>query len=879
MELQCHGRWRSAQQGVETIVQFTQARLQRSRRQWEKALVRRASVARHVREDDESSSEVMRGLLKRKRESVSSLEAAHQLFLSLSEEARNADDCVQDALHGYTQRTCDWLEKQNQEKSELLKLLFGSADVYQQILSLRNLTVAQLLCFGSASRACRAAVQDSLRSAPRMILLMNPTLKARSATISQLYVVTAGSWRPAALRSPEGARQLCAPMLLQDDLCVLGAMQTGPSESYIACFRSLKSGWAEMSREDAALTLSRVTMVQKAIHAPRAWEWDKHLRMPRRVLAASVSDERVETASWPQDAAEARILPRGHTVQGLGLVERDADSTSPSPMALWQNSNRILSDSRFLIRVCGPELHASASSVAGAASTRLLVHCVGTGMFGMWSAHSRLIVRPRDRAVSAGRKDTDVHIVSGPLVCRPAVFAGHAMPSLPPSLDGCCVMESIHVNVRPNMDSFMLDTNAQSQCDRSVAKHQRVGQNLCHASAQGVGCGMLPLFVPMGTSPDDSVLVHQDLTCVSESLLIVSPELTSPLSIQKFLLTADWPDSFLKWASNTQRLPSGVNPSMTTEPCSSDRLEAILQLYFAPDHVVRIMASMQVFVDLGIALTTEARLAAAPRQSQRGLAHITSLLSLLRSVKPESSHHCLVVIASGECLQVDLSKEIAPASVHTVAQCLRRQHPHIPAHIVPMVNLRTNSLPSLRSPADVTIVDTTTAFYNDLQQLRLYMQTYRLKSTTRRQPYSLELLCTEMLAVPDWNRPNIVVFNEHAWDRRPVLMADGSMSTGVLTSRLHLATSLLGKLPDSMRVVPWGGERCLLMETKHRDGMGKRNPAMGRSAFALLRVDADGLITYGHLCPCIQKRSTFMLENMVTFATPRQADKMLSYLR
>ena len=90
--------WQAAQRAVATVTEQSQTEFQGVQVQWRKAQERRG-------EEASADSKIrIEGLLKRKREAVASLEAAHQLVLDLGKEFRQSDSLVRGALRDFTRR-------------------------------------------------------------------------------------------------------------------------------------------------------------------------------------------------------------------------------------------------------------------------------------------------------------------------------------------------------------------------------------------------------------------------------------------------------------------------------------------------------------------------------------------------------------------------------------------------------------------------------------------------------------------------------------------------------------------------------------------------------------------------------------------------------
>jgi hypothetical protein len=853
------GDWQAARAAVSAMADKAQGRLARARLAWAQAQARRRGL---LSTEVGEATQRVEGLLKRKREAAANLEAAHQLVLTMGDEVAESDRQVQEALERYSALTCDALEAQNEREAGLLQLLLRE-DVGLLLLQPRFLHVEDLAQLGAVSRGCRRAARGALRALPQMITLLCPPARRGGQAGHLLLRVPPGGAVPRVLPAPPGARQLCAPMLVGAHLAVIGATSSRASDGFLVAFRSTAAGWCETAREDATLSLSRVTALGSAIQGPHAWEWAGG---PRRVLASrAAGSDRLQSAAYPTEGSRDLLETAGHDAQALGLTEAGAGALSAAAGLLaWEHSYRVVMAERVLARIAGPELHAGANR----ARRYLEFHALGSGLFGAWS--------PRTRVVAVAKRREAAHqMVAGPVCVRPALLGGTALPALPPGAAGCGLVDCLHGAM--TRDRLMLDANSESQRERALMRHANVGGGLEDLTAQGMGCNGSPLFVPLGPDARSGWVVAQDCASQSEMVLLTSPALRAPLAVSKYLLGGDsWPASFTTWARQTGRLPEGERPCVSSQPFSKQRVRALVALLYDEAETQSAMQSLEVWVDLGISVTTPARLGAASQFFGQGWHAIKQVLQSQQLRSGRAARRCLVLVGAELALEVDMGRAQAPYAVREVHRRLREQHPTLGA-VQPFPVCRCNSSTTL-PPPDLTAEEVSAVFFNDLSQLLLYARHFRLTKTTRAEPYTVELLCEELLRLPDYERPTVVPVLSSAWDRCSVRAARSSQSDGAFARSLRRAARLAQVQHSAVRAVPWGSEAALLLESKPETSQ-VGGALVGRSQLDLVHLEADGTLALGRLCPAMQRRSTSLCESMVLFASAAAAEAIEAELQ
>ena len=132
---------------------------------------------------------------------------------------------------------------------------------------------------------------------------------------------------------------------------------------------------------------------------------------------------------------------------------------------------------------------------------------------------------------------------------------------------------------------------------------------------------------------------------------------------------------FMAWAQKTDRVSTGSNPCLSTRPYSKQRVQALASLLHTPDVVEAIADDMEVYVDIGISLSTPARLLKAI-PCERGLRGVNSTLQAVRSMSLPSADHVLVLLGGLIVLldTFDLSTFVLTPPLRNASTPPRRLH-------------------------------------------------------------------------------------------------------------------------------------------------------------------------------------------------------------
>ena len=401
-----------------------------------------------------------------------------------------------------------------------------------------------------------------------------------------------------------------------------------------------------------------------------------------------------------------------------------------------------------------------------------------------------------------------------------------------------------------------------------------MGKTLLEMAQRGVGCNRLPLFVPVGPGAREGLVATQDLTCISDFVLIESQALPTPLVVARYLLMGDWPCEFMAWAQKTDRVSTGSNPCLSTRPYSKQRVQALASLLHTPDVVEAIADDMEVYVDIGISLSTPARLLKAI-PCERGLRGVNSTLQAVRSISLPSADHVLVLLGGVDVVSVDLGRQSTTVPVATVLRRLVEQYPGFRNRVEPFPTFHCNSISS--AGAETTVEDLTAMFYNDVQQLLLYIRQWRNIETTRPDPFAVEVLCTQLLRVPDFDRPRVVPVQYSPWRRRSVRVASGRMTQDGFTRALQRGIQLTQfERRGPLRMIPWAEHRALVLEAQLAP---PESRTTAPSQLILVHVEEDESLVLGPLCPPMRQKTLPLCETMGIFANKVQVESIEENMR
>ena len=76
-------------------------------------------------------------------------------------------------------------------------------------------------------------------------------------------------------------------------------------------------------------------------------------------------------------------------------------------------------------------------------------------------------------------------------------------------------------------------------------------------------------------------MATQDLTCISDFVLIESQALPTPLVVARYLLMGDWPCEFMAWAQKTDPREHRSNPCLSSA-LLKQRVQALASLLHTP---------------------------------------------------------------------------------------------------------------------------------------------------------------------------------------------------------------------------------------------------------------------------------------------------------